>query len=88
MKSLTRDKERRERKVLLGSEEFKKQNKNKHQEQCGKGKKGRKHPPKPNGCFNEVPCASGMQGEKEFSEGQGLLHLHKAPVGVSGNHMV
>lgn len=45
-------------------------------------------PPKPNGCFNEVPCASGMQGEKEFSEGQGLLHLHKAPVGVSGNHMV
>lgn len=40
-------------------------------------KRKKTSPPKPNGCFNEVPCASGMQGEKEFSEGQGLLHLHK-----------
>lgn len=69
MKSLTRDKERRERKVLLGSEEFKKQNKNKHQEQQSNVARGKKEenklpPPKPNGCFNEVPCASGMQGEK------------------------
>lgn len=73
MKSLTRDERRRERKVLLGPEEFKKQTKNKQQEQqnnVARGKKGNP-PPKPHGCFNEVPCASGMQGEKEFSEGQG-----------------
>lgn len=51
MKSLTRDKERRERKVLLGSEEFKKQNKNKHQEQqsnVARGKKEENKLPPPN----------------------------------------
>lgn len=91
MKSLTKDERRRERKVLLGIEEFKKQTKNKQQEEQNnvvRGKKEENNPPKPHGCFNEVPCASGMQGEKEFIEGQGLLHLYKALIGVSGNHMV
>lgn len=92
MKSLTRGERRRKRKVLLGSEEFKKQTKTKqqeHQNNVARGKKEENNPPpEPHGCFNEVPCASGMQGEKEFSEGQELLHLHKVPVSVSGNHMV
>lgn len=30
-----------------------------------------------------VPHASRMQVEKELSEGQGLLHMHKALIGVS-----